>query len=213
MASVASPYGLRPINLIGGQPYAGAFREYKQFTNSANAIFTGDLVVLASGNPVAVTASPVAPVISGTPAAGTPGVVGVAVGFRYVNATTGQMTYTQYLPANAVTNNPGGVWVRVVDDPDALYKIQAKVTNGTFTNVLAAIGRNVALNFVTSGSTTTGNSGVAADVGANWASIAATASLALRIVDIDSTSASDAFPDLIVKLNTGVHAYYNSLGA
>ena len=35
MASVASPYGLKPVNLIGGQPYAGSFREIKLSTNNS----------------------------------------------------------------------------------------------------------------------------------------------------------------------------------
>ena len=29
MASTAAPYGLKPVNLIGGQPYAGSTRQIK----------------------------------------------------------------------------------------------------------------------------------------------------------------------------------------
>jgi hypothetical protein len=62
MASVASPFGLRPINLIGGQAFnGGVIREYKVATNNSAAIFNGDLVVLSTaGLPSAVGSSPVA---------------------------------------------------------------------------------------------------------------------------------------------------------
>jgi hypothetical protein len=60
MASVASPFGLRPINLIGGQAFnGGVIREYKVATNNSAAIFNGDLVVLSTaGLPSAVGSSP-----------------------------------------------------------------------------------------------------------------------------------------------------------
>ena len=54
MASTSTPFGLRAINLIGGQVFAGSFREYKLSTNNTNAIFNGDIVQLTSaGNPQA----------------------------------------------------------------------------------------------------------------------------------------------------------------
>jgi len=42
--------------------------------------------------------------------------------------------------------------------------------------------------------------------------MAATSTLAMRIVDVVSASATDAYPDIIVKFNMGVHSYTNSLG-
>jgi len=49
-------------------------------------------------------------------------------------------------------------------------------------------------------------------VGTNGASLAATSTLAMRVVDVVSASALDAYPDIIVKFNMGVHSYTNSLG-
>ena len=46
--SVTAPYGLLPINLIGGQVFAGATRQIPIASNSATAIFYGDIVKLAS---------------------------------------------------------------------------------------------------------------------------------------------------------------------
>ena len=42
--SVTSPYGLLPINLIGGQVFAGSTRQIPIATNSSTAIFYGDVV-------------------------------------------------------------------------------------------------------------------------------------------------------------------------
>ena len=49
-------------------------------------------------------------------------------------------------------------------------------------------------------------------VGSNGAGLAATATLAVRIVDVVKGTEGDAYPEFIVKLNVGVHSYDNSLG-
>jgi hypothetical protein len=49
-------------------------------------------------------------------------------------------------------------------------------------------------------------------VGANGGSLAATSTLAVRIVDTVKGTESDDYPEFIVKLNVGVHSYTNSLG-
>jgi len=219
MANVASPYGFKPINLIGGQPFAGTFREYKVNANNSAAIFNGDLIVLSSaGLPSSVvTTWPVAPIVSGTPAAGTPGIVGVCVGVRYVTPTLNQPMYAQYLPANAVTAGYSDIYVRVVDDPDALFQIQGTGNIGTLgggtngSNWPQAIGKNAAIT-LTAGSTQTGNSAFALTNGANSGSLATTASLALRIVDIVEGTETENYAEFIVKFNHGLHSYYNSLG-
>lgn len=221
MANVVSPYGLRPINLIGGQAFnGGVIREFRMTSNTATGIFNGDLVKIASGQPTAVVTgdSPVAMNLgttAGNATAGAPrGVVGVCVGVSYVDPILKYQVFAQYLPANAVNSGYTNIRVRVMDDPDALYTVQAATAIGTFSGgIYAAVGRNVAFNFSTAGSTVTGVSGVAADTGANWGSIAVTSTLALRIIDIVAETASDTYPDLIVKLNTGFHAYQNPVGA
>ena len=49
MAATASPFGLKPTNMIGGAPYnGGAIRQYHVKANNSAAIFNGDLVVLSS---------------------------------------------------------------------------------------------------------------------------------------------------------------------
>ena len=56
---VASPYGLKPINLIGGQVFAGSTRSLPIQYGYATNIFYGDIVSLARGfiNRLAVTSA------------------------------------------------------------------------------------------------------------------------------------------------------------
>ncbi len=206
MASTATPFGLRAINLIGGQVFAGSFREYKLSTNNSNAIFNGDIVQLSSaGNPQALTATPTA----GT----TAGIVGVCVGVRYVTPGLNQPQYAQYCPAGAITAGYTDVYIRVIDDPDALFQVQGSAAFGTLTNGAAgAVGKNAALGNFSAGNTLTGNSGVNLVVGTNGASLASTSTLAMRIVDYDENTATDTYPDLIVKFNFGTHSYYFATG-
>jgi hypothetical protein len=219
MATVATPYGLRAVQAIGGRPFSGGtIREYKVSANNAAAIFNGDLVVLSSaGQPSAVGTSPVAVKIPATAADATAGIVGVCVGARYVNSE-GQPTENHSLPANLVTGGATEVFVKVMDDPAALFQVKGSAALGTFNSGTAgsgwpgAIGKNAALGFGTAGSTSTGNSGANLVVGANGASLAATSTLAVRIVDIVKGTEADAYPEFIVKLNVGVHSYDNSLG-
>jgi len=218
MASVASPFGLRPINLIGGQAFnGGVIREYKVATNNSAAIFNGDLVVLSTaGLPSAIGSSPVAIDIPNATNA-TAGIVGVCVGARYTDST-GIIQYRQFLPANLITGGASDVYVRVMDDPDALLQVQGTEALGTFNSGTdgsgfpGAIGKNAALGFGTAGSTTTGNSGVNLVVGTNGGSLATTTTLAVRIVDVVGGTESDDYPEFIVKLNVGVHSYNNPLG-
>jgi hypothetical protein len=204
MAKVASPYGLRPVKLIGAQSNSGSIREFKLSTNNATAFFNGDLIQLtAAGNPQPLTA---------TPTTASAGVVGACVGVRYVNPGTKQPLFGQTLPANAITAGYTDVFIRVTDDPDMLYQVQGSAAFGTLTNGAdGAIGKNAALgNF--GGVAATGNSTVNLVVGANGGSLAATNTLAVRIVDVVPGTELDAFPEFLVKLNGAVHSYNNPLG-
>lgn len=220
MASVASPYGLKPVQLIGGAPYnGGVIREYKVSANNSAAIFNGDLVQLSSaGQPTAVSSSPVAIKIPATSADATAGIVGVCVGARYVNPSTKQPVWSNYLPANTITGGATDVWILVMDEPRGLFQVQGTAALGTFNSGTSgsgwpgAIGKNAALGFGTSGNTTTGVSGVNLVVGSNGGSLATTSTLAVRIVGLVAGTESDAYPEFIVKLNVGVHSYDNSLG-
>lgn len=219
MASTLSPYGLRPIQLIGGQQFAGQFREFKLTANNSAAIFNGDVVQLSNaGEPSSISATPVAIKIPATSADATAGIMGVCVGVRYVTPNLNQQQFAQYLPANAVTAGYTDIYVRVVDDPDALFQIQGTAALGTFNSGTSgsgwpgAIGKNAQLGFVTAGSTRTGNSGVNLIVGTNGAGLVTTSTYAMRVIDVVRGTESDLYPEFVVKFNVGVHSYNNSLG-
>ena len=204
MASVASPFGLKPVNLIGGQSFnGGTIREIKLPSNVAAAYYTGAVIYLnTNGVPTPLAATPTA----GT----TAGIVGVCVGVRFTDPVLKQTQFSQYLPSGAITAGYTDVYIRVCDDPDQLYSIQAATVVGSKTNgALGAIGQNAALTGF-SGSATTGLANTALDTGANWGSAASTATLAMRIVDI--ITPTDTYPEVLVKFNQGTHSYLLATG-
>jgi len=133
MATVASPYGLKPVNLIGGQSFTGGTtREYKVSADTT-AFFLGDVIALTTaGLPQRVTTTPTAIKIPATSADATAGIMGVCAGVRYVNPSTRQSLWGQYIQANAVTAGFTDIFVSVWDDPDQLYQIQGSAGFGTF---------------------------------------------------------------------------------
>lgn len=220
MSAFATPYGLKPVQLIGGQAFnGGVIREFKVSANNSAAIFNGDLVALSSaGQPSAVSSTPVAVKIPSTSADATAGIVGVCVGARYVTAGTKQPVWSNYLPADSITGGATDVWIQVMDDPNAVFQVKGTAALGTFNSGTAgsgwpgAIGKNAALGFSTAGNTSTGVSGVNLVVGSNGGSLASTATLAVRIIGLVAGTESDTYPEFYVKLNVGVHSYTNSLG-
>ena len=198
MATSATPYGLKPMNLIGGQSYAGSTREIKIGSGYTLNIFNGSIVsIVAAGTLEIVTT--IGSNASQFPA----GTVGVFVGCSYTDPSTSQKTFKQYWPADTAASDAVGI---VVDDPDVLFMAQADATVAQ-----TALGINCPLAAVQStstGSTTTGNSTSAVD-----ATVAVTTGIAFRIVDfVDSTTSTvgDTYTDLIVKFNN--HSYYNPVG-
>jgi len=209
--TISKPYGLKPINLIGGQVFAGSTRQFAITTSSVNyatAMFYGDVVQLSSDGTIIISTldtdtSPVA------------GVVGVFLGCSFTNPVTKQKTFSQYWPgfASGVTDAVG----YVCDDPDALFKVVSvgSTANSTGLNVTpvqqTALGTNAVL-VLNTGSTNTGDSAI------GIYSAGTTTSLPVRIVDlVPDTSYIDisnnlVFPEVIVKFNFGYHSYYNASG-
>lgn len=199
MANVAAPYGLRPINLIGGQVYAGSTRQLKIASGYDTDIFFGDIVAVdTDGTIVKVEATGA----DGTTNAFPAGVVGVFMGCTYTDPNLKYKLNAQYWRADTVAAD---AMAYVCDDPDALFIVQANDTLGQ-----DALGKNVCV-VQGAGSTTTGNSTVAADA----SSLADDDFLPLRVVDfVDGpfSSVGDDYTDIIVKFNFGIHSYYNGTG-
>jgi hypothetical protein len=145
--TVSAPYGYKPVNLIGGQVFAGSTRNLPIQYNYGTALYYGDLVTLSAGYVVIAT----------YPVSTTNTTVGVFLGCYYTNPTTKQRQYSQYYPANVTA---GDITAIVGDDPDQVMRV-AVTTGASATTIGSAssilVGVNMAGNTLT-GSATTGNS-------------------------------------------------------
>lgn len=195
--TVSAPYGLEPINLLGGQVYAGQTRQLPIGQNETTAIFFGDVVTLnASGNITKVETTATATTI------------GVFLGVTYVDPNTSQPVFKQYYPGAV---NVAGMKAYVQDDPDQLYKVavvSADTTIGYLTQ--AAVGKNVSL-VQNSGNTLNGDSRVAV---LNTTDTETT--LPMRVVDVVPETAiagfAGSYTEVIVRFNFGISLYENATG-
>jgi len=201
MAATAAPYGLKPVNLIGGQPYAGSTRQLKIASGYATNIFNGSIVQIGTAGTVELMVS-----LGSAADPFDAGTVGVFVGCSYTDPNTKQKLFAQYWPSGTVASDAVAY---VVDDPDCVFQVQADGAMAQTT-----LGSNVPLAEVQStstGSTTTGNSDIAVDASA----YASTSGIALRVVDfVESTTSTvgDAKTDILVKFNPDAHSYLNKTG-
>ena len=215
--TIDKPYGLKPINLIGGQVFAGATRQ-RRIASSASSIGYGDPLEFDTDGTVKVSTSTTTPPTSGF--------AGVFLGCNYVSSVTGQPTYSQSWISGTAIKSGTFIYAYVADDPNTLFKVvgvSASLnvsTNGGFT--YGSIGNNVALvaNIL---DTSSGNSQQAV----LNSSAAVTRSLPIRIVDVVEdtafvSSGTTYYPEVIVKINApyltdvslivGGHAYNTPLG-
>jgi hypothetical protein len=196
--TVSAPYGLKPINLIGGQVFSGATRLMQIASGYATSIFYGDLVTRVSDGTIEKD--------TGT-ATATP--CGVFLGVSFTNSSTGQIQQQQFYPASQAIKSGTQIFAVVADDPDTLFQVAVVSATTVITGVgISAIGNNTTL-VQNAGSTTTGNSQVAVT-----AATATTNTLPIRIIDVvrDTATAADNFPEVIVKINFGMHQYNNATG-
>ena len=183
---VSAPYGLKPINLIGGQVFAGSTRELPITYGYAVNIFYGDFVTVVRGNLERISVT--------TGVVGT--LMGVFLGCSYTNPITGQKTFSQYWPASTLAGDAVAI---VCDDPDTVFRaVMVSGTTVVTSGARAMIGQNLAAVNNT-GSTTTGNSAnaVLADT-----SLALTAALPIRVIGL--------VPDSVVAQGTGVYSSISS---
>lgn len=171
--TIDAPYGLKPINLIGGQVFAGSTRMYPIQYGYATNIYYGDFVSLTRGNVVrqAVT----------TTATNT---FGIFLGCSFTNPVTKQKQFSQYWPSGTLA---GDAVAYVCDDPDAVYKVavcSATTVIGSANS--AMVGQNMAVvnNVDLAGQANTGNSLIAALAVVAAGAPATTSTLPLRVMDV-----------------------------
>jgi hypothetical protein len=162
---IERPYGLLPVNLIGGQVFAGSTRMVPIASGYATSMFDGDLVQLTATGTAIITSTSV-PSTSQAAQAAVPGTVGVFLGCEYTPAggpLYGKQRY-QYWAGGTVAQDAVAY---VLDDPDAIFKVAVLTQSGS-TNVntgttigymsQAFVGTNAYFVTGNGGSTSTGNS-------------------------------------------------------
>ena len=203
MATTAAPYGLKPVKRADGMAYAGATSQYLiDPAGEATNLFYGQVVHIGADGYIALSTATGADGTTNALPTGTTltGSLGVFVGCEYVN-DQGQPTFAQYYPS--ATANGGAIKAYVVDDPNVLFQVQA---DGAMDQ--SDIGANTffaAVQSTSTGNTATGNSTSAVDATTK------TTTAAFRIVATVSPI-SDAYPDLLVKLNPGYSSMTNAVG-
>jgi len=205
--TVDAPYGLQPVNLIGGLPFAGATRQIPIASNYGTAIYTGDVVQYKNDGTIIITTLQ----NQTTPVAG---VIGVFLGCSYTNPATKQKLFSQYYPGSIVADD---IVAYVCDDPNALFKVVnvtsavADSTSGGLLPAYISRGNAISCNaelVLNTGLSTTGNSRMGVFIN-NVATI-----LPIRVVDVvtDTKDSSGNFVEFIVKFNATYHTYNATAG-
>jgi hypothetical protein len=183
MANQLEKFGLRPYRKLDGTPLVGAQNRYTIKPGYGTAIYQGDLVIpVSTGNIERHTA--------GNAAA----VVGVFNGVFYNDPTTQKPTYKNYYPGS-VTPTQGDITAFVVDDPDAVFLMDA---DQSF--VRADLFKNYSVTNAT-GVTQTGISQVQLDVSASGTAT----TFAVQAIDIsqdpDNSDVTVSNANILVRIN------------
>jgi hypothetical protein len=201
--TISKPYGFKPINLIGGQVFAGANRKMRIASAYATSIGYGDLLIRADDGTVTRSAA--------TTAKPTGGFAGVFLGCEFINPSTGQLQFQQNF-VGGTTVTTGYITAYVCEDPDALFQVAVVSGTTVVTGVqFTAVGNNATIVNNTA-ITNAGNSQIAL-----LDSTATTDTLPIRIVDVVPDTAfisggNTLYPEVIVKFNFGMHAYETAVG-
>ena len=180
---VNAPYGLKPINLIGGQVFAGSTRTIPIASAYGTSIYYGDIVKYAAGNIVRSA-------LDYNDAAYDPGTVGVFLGCTYTSPTTGQKLWTQYWTGGTVAADAEAI---VADDPDTLFQVVALNNSGSNVSTTVAafgevmVGSNCFPVTGNTANTLSGNSAIGVCLDTSNARIATTAPF--RIVALNPATA------------------------
>jgi len=199
--TIDAPYGFKPVNLLGGQVYAGSTRQMAIASGHGTAIFFGDIVIMSSNgciNNATLTDSAVQ-------------VAGIFMGCSYINSSS-QRIYSQYFPASTTgtVDTASGITAYVADDPDLVMKVA--IVSGT--TVISGINRAGLVGATAAwvanvGSTTTGDSKQAI-----LSTTGTATTLPLKVIDVvaDTTNAAGSFTEVLVTWTGLVHMYRGAAG-
>ena len=192
MPAYTAPNGFEPVSRRDGLPYAGATREYPIASGYATALRRGDLVRLNNSGALVKAADTTALT------ANVGGFVGIFMGCSYTDPVLGK-TFRTYWTASTVAADAVAM---VCDDPDIIFRavyVSSGVTVSGQTYA-AVIGKNLS---IVQNATKTTSSDIAVSGVAN------TATLPLRVVDVDrdSINASGTYTALFVTYGSAMHAF------
>ena len=194
MSSVAAPFGLRPIGKLDSGSLE-VFRQYPILSGYATNICTGDVAMLVDNGTTTTIQKQAATGDDSTAI----DIVGIFMGCSFTDPNSGQKVFSQKWPASTVASD---AMAFVVDDPNALFTIQA---DGAPTNVGDVYGKNT-LFVQTAPNTTLNISRVALDI----SEISTDAENPIRIIDYLGGDQGDekgtSFPILVCKFNYHQHS-------
>jgi hypothetical protein len=199
--TIDAPYGFRPVNLLGGQVFAGSTRQMAIASGHATNIYFGDIVIMSSNgciNNATLTDSTVQ-------------VAGIFMGCSYINSS-GQRVFGQYYPAtiSQTVDSANGTVAFVADDPDLVMRVA--VVSGTTTisgKDRAGLVGGTAAWVANTGSTITGDSKQAI-----LSTTGTATTLPLKVIDVvpDTANASGSFTEVLVTWTGLVHMYRGAAG-
>ena len=206
MANSNGSFGLRPIGIVGQGANTTGATEYRIASNNNTKLYQGSPVIPIAGGTISEAQAA---------AGGNVAFLGVFWGCEYVRASDGKTIWSatwQGTAAGADANYP--IKAFVYDNPMQTFTIATSnvvAAANTEAEIRAAVFANIALAGGNSGSDTTGISSATADLN----TIAATASLSLRIMgvqeDPDNSDFTVAGIPLIVRLNNHFNAPNGSI--
>jgi len=129
--TVAGPYGLKPVNLIGCRVYAGSTRMFPIVNGYATSLYNGDVVTI--GSSASNTGTLIATTLAYNTTTAETGTIGVFVGCEY--STTGGPIYgkNRYQYWQGATSAPDAIGY-VVDDPQAVFQTVVLSSTGSSTS-------------------------------------------------------------------------------
>ena len=196
MATVATPYGFKPMGNVISAAYNHKTRTFTIASAYNTSIFYGDPVIPVTGG--GIQRDPM------TTALTAPGVLGIFLGCSYTDPNTLQKIFKQFWPASTVATD---AIAYVFDDPEGVFMIQADGAVPLTSN----FGNFSINNSAAAGWATFGNS----KISVLFSSVAATTTLPIRCIGFvngPTSAVGDAFTDMIVRWNFGIHTYHNFTG-
>ena len=193
MANVDAPRGCVPVKKLGDGYETAGFSTYKVNSGYASNIFNGQAVQLDTNGQVVIA-------IDGTSSSAK--ILGIAAGVSYTDST-GKPTWKNYWPASTATQGAVDADIKVYDDPNQLFIVQA---DGAADQT--SVGANAPMVGNANGNTTNGMSSMELDFSGLGA-----ADEQLRVIGIvnePDNTAGLTNVDLVVRINN--HAYTTAAG-